>query len=81
MLRHGVRIVAQAVPVIVAAVVLLTVLTPVSPWISVMVLCVGTAVGVLLTGGIAPELAEARLVKHGYPPGSGPRWGDRAAGR
>lgn len=81
LLRHAVRVLAQMLPVMVAGFVLLNVLTPAPAGTLAAVLCAGLLVGLFLTGSIAPELAEARLVKHGFPAGSGPSWGDRAAGR
>jgi hypothetical protein len=74
LVRHIVRIFAQAAPVLVAAFVLLVLFTPVSGWTILGVLLGGLAVGLFLTTSIAVELAEARLIKHGYPPGTKPHW-------
>jgi hypothetical protein len=66
--RHILRILVQALPVMVIAFVVLFVWTPVPAWAIVGVLLVGLLISLFLTIGTAREFSAVRLAKHGFPP-------------
>lgn len=66
--RHLVRVVVQALPVLVVAFVLLWLFTPVPVWGIVGVLLLGLLLGLWSALGAARDLALVRLAKHGFPP-------------
>ena len=66
--RHLVRIVVEALPVLVVAFVLLRLFTPVPVWGIVGVLVVGLLMALFFTIGTARDLVTVRLAKHGFPP-------------
>ncbi|WP_156365293.1 DUF5313 family protein [Sciscionella sediminilitoris] len=68
--RHLLRVLVQAAPVVLVAVLLLGWLTPVPWWMIGAVLAAGLLMSAFLTAGMARELNKARLVKHGLPPES-----------
>lgn len=68
MTRHILRVVVQALPVLVVAVVLLSVFTPVPIGLIVGVLVLGLLVSFFLSIGTAREFAAVRLARHGFPP-------------
>jgi hypothetical protein len=72
LLRHVVRVVAQALPVVVVAFVLLYLFTPASAGLLVAVLVAGLLISLFFTIGTARDLAIVRLAKHGFPPGTTP---------
>lgn len=71
LLRYAVRVIVEALPLLVVGVVLLTWLTPAPA--SAVLPAMGMALLMILyfTLTSADELIEARLVKQGYPPGTG----------
>jgi hypothetical protein len=71
LLRFVARIVVEALPWIVAGFLLLTWLTPLPPAMVLGALGLGLLMSLYLSVTSADELSEARLVKHGYPPGTG----------
>ncbi|HVV24029.1 MAG TPA: DUF5313 family protein [Pseudonocardiaceae bacterium] len=75
-LRHVLRVLAEAVPVLVVAFVLLRLFTPVPVWAIVGVLVIGLLFSLFYTIGTARELSCVRLAKHGFPPEVGPPAGD-----
>jgi hypothetical protein len=68
MVRYIARIIAQALPVLIVAFVLLWLFTPVSVWTIAGVMVVGLLMSLFLTIGTARDLAKVRLAKHGFPP-------------
>lgn len=66
--RHVVRIVVLALPVLVAAFVLLGVFTPVPLWAIGGALVMGLLVVLFMTIGTARDLVQVRLARHGFPP-------------
>ena len=71
LLRYALRVAAEALPLLVAAFVVLTVLTPASASVVLPALALGLLMSLYFTLTSADELIEARLVQHGYPPGTG----------
>jgi hypothetical protein len=71
LVRYVVRVVVEALPFQIAAFLVLTLVTP-AP---VAAVCVALVLALLMTlyftVPIAAELTEARLVKHGFPSGTG----------
>jgi hypothetical protein len=69
--RYALRVFAQALPWLVAAFVLLAVLTPLPiGWVFGAV-GIALVMSLYFTVTSADELTEARLVKHGFPAGTG----------
>ncbi|HEX3648501.1 MAG TPA: DUF5313 family protein [Pseudonocardiaceae bacterium] len=66
--RHLMRVVVEALPVLVVAFMLLWVFTPVSWWAIVGALLLGLLLGLWFALGTARELVLVRLAKHGFPP-------------
>ncbi|MFC0435631.1 DUF5313 family protein [Kutzneria buriramensis] len=71
LLRYAVRVVVEALPLLVAGVVVLTLLTPAPPLVVLPALALGLLMSLYFTLTSADELIEARLARHGYPPGTG----------
>jgi hypothetical protein len=69
--RYGARVVVQALPWLVVAFVLLVLFTPVPFWVVAAALAVALVFSLFFTMTSADELTEARLVKHGFSPGTG----------
>lgn len=71
LLRYALRVVVQALPWLIVGFVVLAVLTPVP--VGLMLTAIGLALltSLYFTLTSADELAEARLVKHGFEPGTG----------
>ncbi|MBB4685039.1 DUF5313 family protein [Amycolatopsis jiangsuensis] len=70
-LRFALRIVAEALPWLVVAFLLLTLLTPLPVPVVLLALLLSLLLSLFLTVTSADELAEVRLTKHGFPPGTG----------
>ncbi len=68
MIRHIVRVIAQALPVMVVAFVLLDLFSPVPAGLVVGVLVMGLLLSLFYTIGTARPLAAVRLARHGFPP-------------
>lgn len=68
MTRYLLRVVVQALPVLVVAFVLLSLFTPVPVGLIAGVLVVGLLISLFLTIGTAREFAAVRLARHGFPP-------------
>lgn len=71
-LRHAIRIVVKALPLLVVAVVVLGVLTPLAWWAAILVMLIALAFSLFYTMGTAAEFCEVRRQKHGLPPRGGP---------
>lgn len=71
--RFALRVVVETVPWLVVGFVALTLLTPVSIGLVFGALAVGLITSLYFTVTSADELTEARLVKHGFQPGTGKR--------
>jgi hypothetical protein len=71
LLRYAVRVVVQALPWLIVGCTVLVVFTPVP--VGLMLAAIGLALvtSLYFTLTSADELAEARLVKHGFEPGTG----------
>jgi hypothetical protein len=71
LLRYAVRVVVQALPWLIVGFTVLAVFTPVP--VELMLAAIGLALvtSLYFTLTSADELAEARLVKHGFEPGTG----------
>lgn len=67
-LRHVLRAVVQVAPVVVAIIVFV----PGPLWLRTMCALGGTIMGLIFSISYAHETAEHRLVKAGYPLGTGP---------
>ncbi|MGW4487759.1 DUF5313 family protein [Amycolatopsis sp. NPDC004368] len=70
-LRFAFRVVVEALPWLVAGFLLLVFLTPLPAGLVALGLLMALVLGLFLTLGSADELAEVRLARHGYPPGTG----------
>lgn len=68
MVRHLIRIVVQAMPVLVLAFVLLDLFTPVPAWAIAAPLLIGMLMVLFFTIGTARDLVLVRLARHGFPP-------------
>jgi RsiW-degrading membrane proteinase PrsW (M82 family) len=68
MVRHIVRILVEALPVLVVAFVLLRLCTPVPAWGIVGALLTGVLLSLFYTIGTARNLIAVRLARHGFPP-------------
>jgi hypothetical protein len=71
LLRFVSRIVVEALPWLAAVFVVLTLLTPLPAPAALGALILALLMSLYFTVTSADELCEARLVKHGYPPGTG----------
>jgi undecaprenyl pyrophosphate phosphatase UppP len=71
LLRFVVRIIVEALPWLVAGFLVLTLLTPLPVAAAVAAAGLALLMSLYFTVTSADELSEARLVKHGYPPGTG----------
>ena len=71
--RAALRVLAQTLPWLVAGYLLLTLLTPLPVGFVLGALAIGLATSLYFTLTSADELAEVRLVKHGFEPGTGKR--------
>jgi len=69
--RFGLRIVVQALPWLVVTFVVLTVFTPLPFGYVFGAVLLALALSLFFAMTSADELTEARLVKHGFPPGTG----------
>jgi RsiW-degrading membrane proteinase PrsW (M82 family) len=67
MVRHLIRTVVEALPILVLAFVLLDLFTPVPAWAIVGVLLIGMLVVLFFTIGTARDLVLVRLARHGFP--------------
>jgi hypothetical protein len=66
--RHVIRAVVQIAPIVIAIIVFV----PGPIWLRVACALGGTIMGLIFSISYAHETAEHRLVKAGYPPGTGP---------
>ncbi|RSD09186.1 DUF5313 family protein [Amycolatopsis eburnea] len=73
LLRFAARICAEALPWLIAAFVVLVTLTPVPLPLVFTMLALSLFLSLFFTMTMADELAEVRLTKHGFPPGTGKR--------
>lgn len=71
LLRYGLTVVAQTLPWLVVVFVVLTVFTPMPVGWAFGAAGIALAMSLYFTMTSADELTEARLVKHGFPPGTG----------
>lgn len=71
LLRYAMRIVVQTLPWLVVVFVGLTVFTPVPVGLVFAAIGVSLLMSLYFTLTSADELAEVRLVKHGFEPGTG----------
>lgn len=69
--RYALRVMAQALPWLIVVVVVLTIFTPLPVGWALGAAAIALAVSLYFTLTSADELTEARLVKHGFPPGTG----------
>jgi hypothetical protein len=67
-LRHLMRVAAEALPVLVVAFVLLRLFTHVPTWGILGALLMGLLLVAFFTIGTARNLVAVRLAKHGFPP-------------
>lgn len=67
-LRHVIRAVVQIAPVVIAIIVFV----PGPIWLRVVCALGGSIMGLIFSISYAHETTEHRLVKAGYPPGTGP---------
>jgi hypothetical protein len=71
LLRFALRICVEALPWLAAAFAVLVTLTPLPLSLVVLALVLSLFLGLFFTMTSADELAEVRLVKHGFPYGTG----------
>lgn len=71
LLRFTFRICVEALPWLIAAFLVLTLLTPIPVPAILAALLMSLLMSMFLTVTSADELAEVRLTKHGFPPGTG----------
>jgi len=71
LLRYALRIVVQTLPWLVVAFVGLTVFTPIPAGLVLAALGISLFMSLYFTMTSADELAEVRLVKQGFEPGTG----------
>ena len=69
--RFAMRVTVEALPWLVLAFVVLTVFTPLPLGYVLGALAIALAMSLYFTLTSADELTEARLVKHGFEPGTG----------
>jgi hypothetical protein len=70
-LRFAFRVFIEVLPWLVGVFLLLFFLTPLPVVVIVLALVMALLLGLFLTVTSADELAEVRLTKHGYAPGTG----------
>lgn len=68
LVRHLLRLAAEALPVLVIVFVALRLFTPVPAWGILGVLAMGLLLSLWYTVGTARDLAMVRLARHGFPP-------------
>jgi hypothetical protein len=71
LMRFVLRVVVEALPWLIAGYLVLTWTTPLPVAAVLGALGLALLMSLYFTVTIADELTEARLVKHGYPPGTG----------
>jgi hypothetical protein len=71
LLRFAAKIVVETLPWLIAGFLVLTLLTPLPITAVLGALILALLISLFFTVTSADELCEARLVKHGYPPGTG----------
>ncbi|QRP48837.1 DUF5313 family protein [Amycolatopsis sp. FDAARGOS 1241] len=71
LLRFTFRVFIEVLPWLVAVFLLLFFLTPLPVGVILLALLMALLLGLFLTVTSADELAEVRLGKHGFPPGTG----------
>jgi hypothetical protein len=71
LLRFAARAAFEALPWLVVAFVVLTLWTPIPVPMVLVILVLSLFLGLFFTLTSADELAEVRLVKHGFTPGTG----------
>lgn len=69
--RFVLRVVVETLPLLIIGFVVLTLLTPVPVGLTFGALAIALVTSLYFTVTSADELTEARLVKHGFPPGTG----------
>lgn len=69
--RYGLRVVVQTLPWLVVVFVVLTAFTPMPVGWVLAAVGIAMIMSLYFTMTSADELTEARLVKHGFPPGTG----------
>lgn len=79
LVRFTVRVLAEVLPWLAVALVLLTALTPVPVALALLALGLATVMTLYFTLTSSIELTEVRLVKHGFEPGTGQRVRQRRA--
>lgn len=77
LVRHVVRVVTTALPVLVGGFVALALLTPMPWWAISLALLAGLSMSLYYTVPLADKLSKARLVKHGLSSEHGPEFGER----
>lgn len=78
--RFTARVLVEAAPWLVAGVLILTLVTPLQLHNALLALIPAIAFILYFSITSADELCEARLVKHGYPPGTGKEVRQRRTG-
>jgi Family of unknown function (DUF5313) len=73
LVRYALRVVVESLPWLIAGFLLLTLLTPLPVGLVLGALSIGLITTLYFTITSADELTEARLVKHGFPAGTGKR--------
>jgi Family of unknown function (DUF5313) len=73
LVRYVLRVVVETLPWLIAGFLLLTLLTPLPVGLVLSALAVGLVTTLYFTVTSADELTEVRLVKHGFPAGTGKR--------
>jgi hypothetical protein len=71
LLRFAARVAFEALPWLVVAFVVLTLWTPIPVPAVLVIVVLALIMGLFFTLTSADELAEVRLVKHGFTPGTG----------
>jgi hypothetical protein len=69
--RYGLSVVTQTLPWLAVVFVVLTVFTPMPAGWVVAAMAIALVMSLYFTLTSADEFVEARLVKHGFPPGTG----------
>jgi len=69
--RYALRVTVQTLPWLIVVLVVLTVFTPVPVGWVLGAMAVALVMSLYFTLTSADELTEARLVQHGFPPGTG----------
>jgi hypothetical protein len=71
LLRYALKVAVEALPLLIAGFVILTLLTPAPASLVLPALLFALLMSFYFTLTSADELIEARLAKHGFPPGAG----------